>query len=141
MGVILDTNVFIAAERSKHSNELGSFLDQIPSNRKEEEALISIITVSELLVGVHRASSDSRRARRQSFVDSILDQFNAIPIDLRVAREHSRLAAMLISTGNAIGTHDSWIAATALTFGHALMTANAKEFRRVPDLNLIEVSN
>lgn len=140
MGLILDTNLFIAAEKSKDKGRLGELLNQIPEGFSEEEALISVITASELLVGVHRATDEAIRNRRRAFVDGILDQFNAIAIDLRVAREHSRLAATLLSKGDAIGAHDSWIAATALAYGHGIVTANGREFGRVEGLKTIEVT-
>jgi tRNA(fMet)-specific endonuclease VapC len=137
MGIILDTNVFIAAERFRRSGSLTDLTSQIPLHLAQGEALISVITASELLIGVHRAKTPKIRARRQTFVDEILDQFNSIPIDLRVAREHSRLTASLISRGTKIGTHDSWIAATAVAFDHAIMTANQKEFNRIEGLTVI----
>jgi predicted nucleic acid-binding protein len=102
-------------------------------------AVISVITASELLVGVHRAADPLLQDRRRAFVDSILDQFAAVPIDLRVAREHSRLTAKLLNAGTPNGTHDSWIAATTRAYGHALVTANAGEFKRVEGLVVIEI--
>ena len=36
-------------------------------------------------------------------------------------------------------THDSWIAATTRAYGHALVTSNAGEFKRVEDLIVIEI--
>lgn len=136
MGIILDTNVFISAERSKRSGTLCNLIGRI-QHLAQSEALISVITASELLMGVHRASTPRIRIRRQTFVDEILDQFNSIPIDLRVAREHSRLTASLISRGTRIGIHDSWIAATAVAYDHAIMTANHKEFHRIEGLTVI----
>lgn len=51
MGVILDTSVLIAAER-------GIFeVDAFVENREEEPFGLSVITVAELLHGVHRADS------------------------------------------------------------------------------------
>lgn len=137
MGIILDTNVFIAVERSKKTGNVPAIQDLVPRDKAGQEVFISIISVSELLVGVHRATTPARQASRQAFVDSVLDQFSAIPIDLRVAREHSRLTARLITDGTPIGTHDSWIAATALAFGYSLMTENVREFERIPNLQLI----
>ena len=139
MGVVLDSNVFIAAERSKDTEKLGDMIDQIPSEYQNDEVYISVITASELLMGVHRASDSGIRSRRQLFVDSILDQFPAISISLGIAHVHSRLAADLHKQGNMIGTHDSWIAASALHGNHAVMTANGREFSRVEGLVVIDV--
>jgi predicted nucleic acid-binding protein len=59
MGLMLDTNVFIHSERSK---------SQIDFSPWEEygDVYISAVTVSELLVGVHYADNESRRARRSA---------------------------------------------------------------------------
>jgi tRNA(fMet)-specific endonuclease VapC len=65
MGVILDTSVLIAAER-------GIFdVDAFVANREEEPFGLSVITVAELLHGVHRADSRARRIRRNAFVQRV----------------------------------------------------------------------
>ena len=67
MGVILDTSVLIAAER-------GIFdVDAFVANREEEPFGLSVITVAELLHGVHRADSRARRIRRNAFVETQLN--------------------------------------------------------------------
>ena len=141
MAILIDTNVFIAAERLRREGALQSLLDQLPKDNREEEALISVITVSELLIGVERAIDDRIRARRSAFVEAILKQFNSLSIDVRVARRHSQLSAHLMASGNVIGTHDSWIAASALTYDFKVVTCNVSEFARVPDLRVVDTSN
>ncbi|MCB1095524.1 MAG: hypothetical protein KDN22_08075 [Verrucomicrobiae bacterium] len=42
-----------------------------------------------------------------------------------------------MTAGQIIGTHDSWIAATGIAHGHAVVTANVDEFRRVSGLSVI----
>lgn len=139
MGVVLDSNIFIIAERSKDPEKIGEMINQIPSEYQNEEVYISVITASELLMGVHRAPDPEIRSRRQLFVDGVLDQFPAISISLGIAREHSRLTSDHRKQGNIIGTHDSWIAASALHGNHAVMTTNGKEFSRVEGLVVIDV--
>ena len=139
MGVILDSNVFIIAERSKDPKKIGELIDQIPPEYGNEEVYLSVITASELLMGVHRATDPEIRNRRQLFVDRVLDQFPAISISLGVARAHSRLCADLAIKGNPIGTHDSRIAASALHGCHAVMTSNGREFSRVDGLKVIDI--
>jgi len=36
-----------------------------------------------------------------------------------------------------IGANDLWIAATAITYGKGLVTANEREFTRVPGLRVV----
>ncbi|MFV1995891.1 MAG: hypothetical protein ACC661_10685 [Verrucomicrobiales bacterium] len=71
---------------------------------------------------------------------AILDRFGEAPIDGRVARCHARLAGQLLEAGQVIGTHDSWIAATGLAYGHAVVTANTGEFHRLAGLDVIEIA-
>jgi len=140
MGLLIDTNVFIAAERSRNADQLSDTLELISHGRDEEEALISVVTASELDMGVHRATNVQHRERRRAFVESVFAQFSVATIDLRVARCHAHIVAQLMSAGQLIGTHDSWIAATALANGHTVVTANISEFQRVPGLTVIPVS-
>ncbi|MBL7179625.1 MAG: PIN domain-containing protein [Desulfobacterales bacterium] len=66
MGVIFDTSVLIALERNP------SPLEQLIRERGDEPFGISIITVSELLHGVHRADSEKRRLKRESYVEKVI---------------------------------------------------------------------
>jgi predicted nucleic acid-binding protein len=112
----------------------GAALDRIDD---DEEHLISVVTASELLHGVHRASDASRRLRRQAFAEQMLGTFDVIPITLEVARIHASIGARLAASGATIGAHDLWIAATALTHGLRVTTTNAREFERVPGLEVL----
>lgn len=133
MGMIIDTSVFIAWERA------GSPIDFSPW-RDEGETFISTITVSELLVGVHRATPESRRIKRSRFTEMVIELMTSLDVTVEVARVHAELSAMLSATGNLIGLHDSWIAATALQRDLAVLTANVSDFSRVPKLRVIPLS-
>jgi predicted nucleic acid-binding protein len=102
----------------------------------EEDRAISVITVSELLHGVHRASGE-QRVRRSAFVESLLAGMRAIEISEQIARVHAGIWAQLAAKGELIGGHDLWIAATALAHGMGLATGNEDEFTRVPGLRVI----
>lgn len=106
----------------------------IQRHSPEEEFHLSVITASELLHGVHRASDTGVRARREAFVASILDRFPILPIDLAVARAHARLWADLSAAGTPIGGHDLWLAASCIVRDLTMVTANRREFDRVPAL-------
>ena len=97
----------------------------------EEDRAISVITVSELLHGVHRAAGE-RRARRRAFVEHLLAGIQAIPITEAVARVHAELWAQLTERGEPIGAHDLWIAATAVAHGLGVATGNAARLRAGP---------
>jgi tRNA(fMet)-specific endonuclease VapC len=106
----------------------------------DEERAISVITVSELLHGVHRAPG-ARRARRRAFVEHLLAQLEPVPITEPVARVHAEIWALLASRGSVIGSHDLWIAATALAHGFGVATRNDRDFGRVPGLRVLALEH
>jgi tRNA(fMet)-specific endonuclease VapC len=126
--VLIDTSVLIDDERR------GRGLQQLVG---DDERAISVVTVSELLHGVHRADSDARRVRRQAFVERLLAGIQPVPVTEQIARVHADIWARLEASGNTIGAHDLWIAATALGHGMRLATTNRREFERVPGLTVI----
>jgi tRNA(fMet)-specific endonuclease VapC len=130
MGVLIDSDVLIGFERGKTD------VRQWIKGREEENFFISVITASEFLFGVHRANSPDVRSRRLALVESVLNAFPVIPIDVPIARMHAELASSLETAGVRIGAHDSWIAATCLVHGLILVTRNVREFGRVPGLQL-----
>ncbi len=130
MGLMLDTNVFIFSERS------GSPID-FSEWEEYGDVYISSVTVSELLVGVHCANSEARKARRSAFVEFILGKVPVLVFDAEVARVHAGLFTTLTKQGEMIGAHDLIIAATALFHDCAVLTDNTNEFERVAGLETI----
>lgn len=104
-----------------------------------EEVGIAAITASELLHGVHRATTE-HRARREAFVEGVLAAFPAFPFDLLAARAHARLWAGLASSGMDVGAHDRLVAATAITAGWRVGTANVRHFERIPGLEVMAIN-
>jgi tRNA(fMet)-specific endonuclease VapC len=129
VAVLIDTDLLVDLERGQASAHIDSLIG-------DQESAISVITVSELLHGVHRATG-ARRAQRSAFVEHLLAGLDAIPITEPVARVHAGIWAQLAGRGEVIGAHDLWIAATALAHGLALATRNASEFGRVPGLRVL----
>lgn len=127
MAVLIDTVLLIDQERG---------LDDIDAVAGDEERGISVITVSELLHGVHRATG-AVRTRRRAFVEHVLAGFEPIPVTEPVARVHAEIWAELAARGVSVGAHDLWIAATAVGHGYGLATRNAAEFERVPGLRVL----
>jgi|ERR1700691_532926 len=133
MAILIDTSVLVDAERRTEQYE-----QMLPDDERDrEEHSISVITVSELLHGFHRAAGENRRALRLAFVEGLLARFEPIPVVPEVARMHAETWAGLEAAGAMIGVHDLWIAATALTHGLQLATKNAREFERVPGLSVL----
>jgi tRNA(fMet)-specific endonuclease VapC len=130
VGIVVDTGVFVRWERR------GQNIDQ-RLLQLDRPVYISVVTASELLVGVHRADGPTRRETRSRFVEALLTNFPILQINLLVARYHAALTTELAQRGTPIGYQDAWIAATALSLGYAIMTTNEREFARVPDLEVI----
>ena len=130
MGIVIDTNVLIRAEKGRAAIDFSRWRDH-------EDAYISAVTASELLVGVHRADCEARRVRRSAFVEALLAALPVLDFGLPAARVHARIVAVLAGQGRLIGAHDLLIAATALSHGFAVLTANVGEFDRVPGLEVL----
>lgn len=105
---------------------------------ENEEVGIAAITASELLHGVHRATA-RHRGRREAFVEGVLMAFPTMPFDLLTARAHARLWAKLASSGSDVGAHDRLVAATAISAGWRVATANIRRFDPIPDLHAVPI--
>lgn len=130
MGIILDTNVLIHAERNPGAVNFDIWADF-------GEAFITAVTCSELLVGVHKANTRTRRIKRAAFVEAIISAFSILEFDLDTARAHAEIVAAI--PGNiTLDAHDAMIAASAIRFGHHLLTGNIAGFRKIPGLQLVK---
>jgi predicted nucleic acid-binding protein len=132
MGVVVDTCVFIKAEKKDNTIDFKKW-------EQYGEFYISAITVSELLVGTHLANTEVRRINRTSFVEAIIGNIKVLDITPAVARIHAGLYASLYKNGKVIGAHDLLIAATALTYGYSILTSNHSEFSRIPGLIVLSL--
>jgi tRNA(fMet)-specific endonuclease VapC len=125
---LIDTDLLIEWERDD-----AAALEELVG---DEPRAISVITVSELLHGVHRATG-ALQTQRRAFVEHLLAGFEPLPITEPVARVHAAAWADLAERGEVIGAHDLWIAATALTHGFGVATRNERDFGRVPGLRVL----
>lgn len=130
MGVLIDSSVFISAERGR------LVLEEHLKTQGRAPIALSAITASELLHGVHRASTPEIRFRRERFVEALLDRFPVVEFGLEAARVHARLWAELASGGLSVGAHDLLIGATAISIDYQVATTNARDFHRVPGLHV-----
>ena len=130
MAVLIDASILIDAERGRLE------LEPHVARRHDEESFLSVITASELLHGVHRATQPDVRAKRSAFVEGILERFPLLSVDLACARAHAQIWAELRKAGTIIGPHDLWLAATCVAHGLTMVTANIREFERVPGLTV-----
>ena len=129
--VVIDSSVLIAVERGQL--DLGSVLAASGS----AAVGMAAISASEMLHGVHRATTPARRALREGFVERLISSMSVLPFDLTVARLHARVWADMAAQGISIGAHDLIIAATALANGGAVATRDERSFPRIPGLAVL----
>lgn len=130
MGVIFDTSILITIERSSHQ------LDKLINGRESEPFGISVITVSELLHGVHRADSEKRRLKREAYVEKVIELFAIYPFDRSAARTYARIWALLAKKGISIGSHDLMIASTCISLGFSVITSDIRDYGKIEGLTI-----
>lgn len=130
MGIIIDTNIFIDAENERFN------LQRLVDFAHYGEAYISIITMSELLVGIHLAKSIDIKIKRTAFVENILSRISSLAINEDIARTYAQLCAYCLQSGSNLkrNAHDLQIAATAIYYGYAVLTSNKEDFQKIPGL-------
>jgi tRNA(fMet)-specific endonuclease VapC len=127
--LILDTSVLIAVQRG--AIHLGALLQRRPGTG------IAAITIGELFFGVERAPTPALGMRRAAFADWVCETVPVLPFGVAEARRYAALRAHLVRGGAMIGAHDLEIAATAIARGYGVLTLDARDFRRVPGLEVV----
>ncbi|MGI8612785.1 MAG: PIN domain-containing protein [Nocardioidaceae bacterium] len=108
---VLDTSVFIAAESGR----------QLAAAALPAVAAVSVVTVAELQAGVLAAATTSVRSRRLTTLAAVAD-IEVLNVDEAVTLEWARIRVSLAEAGRRLNVNDSWIAATALAHGLAIIT-------------------
>lgn len=130
---LLDTTVWIDLLRTNSSS-----IRRRLSAHSSSVIGLSIITVCELRFGLERraAKHPQLQVREQQLLAAILAPFQVFPLDHHIVEDYARVRVALESSGRGIGALDTFIAAQALSLGATLVTSNAKEFTRVPNLRV-----
>lgn len=124
---LLDTNII--SELMKHPK--GPIFYKI-QKIGEEKICTSIIVASELKFGVRKRGSTKLIKR----LEVILDAIDVLPFAAPSDFYYAKIRDVLQKKGTPIGANDLLIAANALSLNLTLVTANIKEFERVPDLKV-----
>lgn len=122
---LLDTSAFIAIEQER-------LIGHLP-----DDLAVSVVALAELRMGVLMAVSDDVRILRLStfeFARALIP----VPIDIRVAQTWAELGAKLKSAGRKVPVNDTWIAATALTHGMAVVTQD-RDYHLMPGVEVIRL--
>ncbi len=123
--VIVDTDIFIDYFRT-NKGELLNLLDGQSKNKLE--IIISSVTIYELFLG---KSSKKEKPEILEFIS----KFKTISIDEKIAEFAGELSR---DSNLAIGSHDFFIAATAIKYGFLVATKNKKHFSKIPNLKLFK---
>jgi predicted nucleic acid-binding protein len=132
MGIILDSSILVEYERRRFD------LERLIEDHSPPA--IAAITAAELLIGVERADTAERRARRSEFVENILERIPIVDFELTQARLYAARFADLVERGLMVGDRDLQIAVTALSLDYELATLNTLEFERIGGLKMVDVS-
>ena len=125
-----DTNAVIAAIKGTPLSLLRRFDQEVVNGT----VALSSIVLFEMRYGI--AKSARRQANAERFLDFLQSPVNILPFDPEDAEEAGGLRALLERAGTPIGPYDTLIAAQARRRGAVLVTANTREFGRVPGLKL-----
>jgi tRNA(fMet)-specific endonuclease VapC len=124
---LLDTNII--SDLVKHPQGL---VFQYIANVGEDSVCTSIVVACELRFGAVKSCS----SRLVEQVERILEVFPILSLESPVDQHYAAIRSHLEQAGTPISPNDLLIAAHALALNLTLVTANTREFERVPGLNL-----
>lgn len=112
---LLDTSIFIVDEQAR----------PLAAEWLPDEAAISVVTLAELELGVHLASSEAVRGQRLRTLQAVHATYAALSIDASVSSAFAELAAVARRAGRRPKVQDTWIAATARAHRVAVYTQDS----------------
>jgi tRNA(fMet)-specific endonuclease VapC len=124
---MLDTNIVSDLIR----NPLGKVAKRL-KKAGDEGLCVSIITAAELRFGAAKRGSPRLSER----IEQVLSELDVLPFSVPADATYAGIRLALEQAGEPIGPNDLLIAAHAQTAGAVLVTANAREFRRVRGLKV-----
>lgn len=130
MKLMLDTNVCIYIIKQQPVAVLKRFLEY-----QIGDIGISSITLSELRYGVAKSTHQEKNTKA---LDEFITPLEVVSFDEEATHVYGDIRATLEKAGTPIGSMDMLIAAHAVSLGIPLVTNNAREFIRIPALNIID---
>jgi tRNA(fMet)-specific endonuclease VapC len=131
--ICLDTNVVISLVNRRNPKVRDRFEDQFAIGAR---VMLPVVCLFELRYGY--AKSD-RRAQSELQLEKLLSRGITIaPFEADDAAHAGDIRAVLESKGMPIGAYDYLIAGQTRSRGATLVTANAREFERVPGLLVVD---
>lgn len=123
---LLDTSVFIAQESGR------GIAGPLP-----RRSAVSAVTIGELRAGVLSAEDTATRVLRMDTLTRA-EVLDPLPVDRAVSAAWAALRQTLREARRRMPVNDSWIAATAIAHGLAVVTQD-DDYDDVPGLDIIKV--
>jgi len=127
----LDTNICSYILRRHPQKMLQRFAEL-----EHDEVWLSAIVAAELRFGAAKLASP----RFSAAIEAWIDGFEIRPWPVEATHHYAQIRSGLERMGQPIGGMDLMIAAHALSESSGLITNNAREFHRIPDLQVEEWS-
>ena len=124
---LLDTNILSDLIRQPQGN-----VAECIARVGESNVCTRIVVAAELRYGARRRNS--RHLTRN--VEAILGTIEVCPLEQPADHAYATLRVTPKKRGVVIGPNEMFIAAHALTLDHTVVTANHREFSRVPGLRV-----
>jgi tRNA(fMet)-specific endonuclease VapC len=137
LGVVLDSSVLIDAERRKLT--AAEAVESVQKIIGEVPVVLSALTVAEVGHGIYRANTPEIRERRRLFLDERKATVPVYPVTEAAAEIIARVGGEQAAKGVILPLGDLIIGACALELGYAIGTSNARDFNRIPGLNIVEL--
>jgi tRNA(fMet)-specific endonuclease VapC len=135
MGIVLDSSVLIAGERSGKS--VRQILQRVQAAYGEVDAALSVVTIVELTHGIYRATSEANRLRRRAFSEELRRDMVVHPVTVEIAEFAGRIEGEQAALGVSIAFEDLLIGVTALYLDYAIATLNVRHFQQIPGLKVV----
>ena len=128
MRYMLDTNICIYAIKHKPEKVFQKLQTVDP-----QDVYVSSVTYAELVHGVEKSAAVEKNRLALSM---LLANIEILDFDVDAADCYGKIRADLEKKGTPIGPLDMMIAGHAMSMGYTVVTNNAKEFSRVPNLKI-----
>jgi predicted nucleic acid-binding protein len=134
VGFLIDTSLWIAIERGRLSAA------DVHAVTGPAAVFLSPVNLAEIRFGIERMTEGSKKQRAAA----ALRRMRRKPL-LRITGETAEVFGILAAKltragrGHRFRIQDLWLAAQAVQHGLSILTANAKDFRDVPDLKVVEI--
>ncbi|MFB6185389.1 MAG: type II toxin-antitoxin system VapC family toxin [Halobacteriaceae archaeon] len=131
---LLDTSVIVDIDR-------GGVQRRVTQLDKEDKHAISVVTITELRLGVNKRYEVGSSTYDQAIedLDRLLGRFKVLPIERSIGTEAANIISNLQTDGSMLNDlHDIYIAATARSEHLPVLTANVDHFERIDNITVID---